>query len=134
MLRLAHAWHERAMADPVVEHAFSHGFRADHSERLAAYLGEALGGPPTYSTTMASETEVQRIHAGNGVHPEMDEHAISTWVEAVDDLGFQDPLRRSLIDYWTQGVRRMSEHPDTPDTVPSGLAVPRWDWADSVEA
>ena len=26
ILRLAHAWHERVMADDIVAHAFSHGF------------------------------------------------------------------------------------------------------------
>ncbi|HET7472358.1 MAG TPA: hypothetical protein VFJ71_04455, partial [Candidatus Limnocylindrales bacterium] len=46
LLRLAHAWHERVLRDPVVSHAFSHGFRADHTERLAAYWAEALGGVP----------------------------------------------------------------------------------------
>jgi hemoglobin len=47
LLRLAHAWHVRVLADEVVSHAFSYGFRDDHSERLAAYWGEALGGPAT---------------------------------------------------------------------------------------
>src|SRR6266542_715656 len=42
---LASAWHARVMADEVVSHAFSHGYRPDHTERLAAYWGEALGGP-----------------------------------------------------------------------------------------
>jgi hemoglobin len=45
LLRLAHAWHARVMADEVVEHAFSHGFHPDHTSRLAAYWVEALGGP-----------------------------------------------------------------------------------------
>ena len=26
VLRLAHAWHERVLADEIVTHAFSHGF------------------------------------------------------------------------------------------------------------
>ena len=34
MLRLARVWHARVMADEVVAHAFSHGFRPDHTERL----------------------------------------------------------------------------------------------------
>jgi hemoglobin len=29
------------MADEIVAHAFSHGFHPQHSERLAAYWGEA---------------------------------------------------------------------------------------------
>jgi hemoglobin len=45
MRRLAEAWHARVLADAVVSHAFSHGYRADHAGRLAAYWAEALGGP-----------------------------------------------------------------------------------------
>jgi len=41
VLRLAHAWHQRVMSDEVVAHAFSHGFHPNHTERLAAYWGEA---------------------------------------------------------------------------------------------
>jgi len=48
LLRLAEAWHARVMADEVVSHAFSHGFHPEHSQRLAAYWAEALGGPPRY--------------------------------------------------------------------------------------
>ena len=45
LLRLANAWHDRVMADEVVSHAFSHGFHPEHTQRLAAYWAEALGGP-----------------------------------------------------------------------------------------
>ena len=54
MLALAQAWHRRVLADPVVSHAFSHGFRDDHTERLAAYLGEALGGRDNYTRSMGT--------------------------------------------------------------------------------
>src|SRR5579871_3500263 len=60
MRRLAAAWHRRVMADEVVSHAFSHGFHPDHTERLAAYWVEALGGPNDYSTAFGTETAVVR--------------------------------------------------------------------------
>ena len=44
-MNLARAWHARCLADPVVSHAFSHGYHPQHTERLAAYWAEALGGP-----------------------------------------------------------------------------------------
>jgi hemoglobin len=75
LLALAQAWHARCLADPVVSHAFSHGYREDHSERLAAYWGEALGGPADFTTTMADESHVLRLHSGNGPHEEMDRRA-----------------------------------------------------------
>ena len=61
LLRLAHAWHVRVLADEVVGHAFSHGFHPQHTERLAAYWAEALGGRftiesrPGQGTTVALE-------------------------------------------------------------------------------
>jgi truncated hemoglobin YjbI len=49
LLRLASAWHTRVLEDEVVSHAFSDGFHPQHTERLAAYWAEALGGTTTYS-------------------------------------------------------------------------------------
>jgi truncated hemoglobin YjbI len=56
MLRLANAWHKRVLEDEVVSHAFSHGYHPEHTERLAAYWAEALGGPTTYSDQYGDET------------------------------------------------------------------------------
>ena len=83
--RLADAWHTRVMADEEVSHAFSHGYRPDHSERLAAYWAEALGGPPLYSPRYGDETSVVRIHSGNGAHEEMDRRAIACFDQALAD-------------------------------------------------
>src|SRR6185295_19976822 len=64
MLKLAGAWHARVLEDEVVSHAFSHGFHPQHTERLAAYWAEALGGPTVYSGRYGDETSVVRIHSG----------------------------------------------------------------------
>ena len=46
-LRLAQAHHERCLADPELNHPFSHDdLNPQHVERLAAYWAEVLGGPP----------------------------------------------------------------------------------------
>src|SRR5580692_162679 len=63
---LANAWHERCMADPIVSHAFSHGFNPEHTERLAAYWAEALGGPCDFSNLSGNESTVVRTHSGHG--------------------------------------------------------------------
>src|SRR5258708_1391757 len=62
-LDLAHAWHERCLADPIVSHAFSHGYHPQHTERLAAYGAEALGGPPDYTRAMGNESNAGRMHS-----------------------------------------------------------------------
>jgi hemoglobin len=131
LLRLAHAWHERVLADGVVEHAFSHGFRDDHVERLAAYWAEALGGPPSYSTKYGDETSVVRMHSGNGVHVEMDRRAIACFDQALQDvgLGADGTLRQALHDYFTWATTTtMAAYHESADDVPAGLSIPQWSW------
>ena len=130
LLRLAEAWHTRVMADEVVSHAFSHGFHPQHSERLAAYWAEALGGPSTYSDAYGDETSVLWLHAGNGLHEEMDRRAIACFDQALDDVGLSanEPLRQSLHDYFAWATRQMASYPESPDDIPDGLSVPRWTW------
>jgi hemoglobin len=134
--RLAEAWHTRVMADEEVSHAFSHGYRPDHSERLAAYWAEALGGPPMYSDAYGDETSVVRIHSGNGAHEEMDRRAIACFGQALADIGMAPDgptgdvrLRQVLYDYFVWATTTtMARYHRSADDVPDGLAIPRWSW------
>jgi hemoglobin len=131
MLALAEAWHARVLADEEVSHAFSHGYEADHSERLAAYWAEALGGPAAYSDWYGDETSVVRIHSGNGPHEEMDRRGIACFDQALADTGLaaDDRLRQVLHDYfaWATTVT-MGRYHGSADQVPDGLSIPRWSW------
>ncbi|MFI5959105.1 group II truncated hemoglobin [Cryptosporangium sp. NPDC051539] len=127
LVRLAAAWHERVLADEVVSHAFSHGFHPDHTERLAAYWAEALGGPPRYSSTYGDETSVVRMHSGNGPHEEMDRRAIECFDLALTDAGFTGPVRQSLYDYFAWATHTsMARYTGSADDVPAGLTIPLW--------
>ncbi|GAB3584356.1 globin domain-containing protein [Calidifontibacter terrae] len=137
MRRLAAAWHVHAVDDPVVGHAFSHGFRDDHVERLAAYLGEALGGPISYSGFFGDQTEVVRLHSGNGLHPEMNAAAIACFDRAITDAGLADDpeLAGALHDYWAWATRvPMQSYPDAAGDVPRDLPLTRWTWEGPVTA
>jgi hemoglobin len=134
------------MADEEVSHAFSHGYRPDHSERLAAYWAEALGGPPLYSDAYGDETSVVRIHSGNGAHEEMDRRAIACFDQALADtvladtvlagtgladtgLATDDRLRQVLHDYFAWATTTtMARYHRSADDVPDGLVIPRWSW------
>jgi hemoglobin len=131
LLRLAEAWHSRVMADALVSHAFSHGFHPQHSERLAAYWAEALGGPGTYSETYGDETSVVRLHSGNGSHEEMDRRAIACFDQALEDVGLRadEPLRQVLHDYFAWATTTtMARYHESAADVPEGLSIPRWSW------
>ena len=136
LLRLAEAWHRRVLADPVVSHAFQHGYRADHSERLAAYWGDALGGPPAYSDRYGDETSVVRLHSGNGEHAEMDRRAIECFDRALEDAGFAHDvtMRDNLHAYFAWATTTtMAEYEASAEDVPEGLKIRRWSWDGPLE-
>jgi hemoglobin len=129
--RLAGAWHARVMADEVVSHAFSHGYDPEHTERLAAYWAEALGGPAAYTGTYGDETSVVRIHSGNGSHEEMDQRAIACFDRALADAGIDgdDQLRQVLHDYFAWATTTtMARYHRSAEDVPDGLSLPHWSW------
>jgi hemoglobin len=131
LLRLAHVWHARVMADEVVSHAFSHGFHPLHTKRLAAYWGETLGGPAAYSETYGDETLVVRIPSGNGLHEEMNQRAITCFDQALEDVGLasNDRLRQVLHDYFAWATTStMAHYHESADDVPKGLRIPQWSW------
>lgn len=136
MRRLAGAWHARVMADEVVSHAFSRGFHPNHTDRLAAYWAEALGGPSAYTDAYGDETSVVRMHSGNGPHEEMDRRAIACFDLALVDaqIATDDPLRHVLHDYFAWATTTsMARYHASADDVPDGLRIPHWSWDGLVE-
>lgn len=128
LLRLAEAWHQRVLADEVVAHAFSHGYRSDHTPRLAAYWTEALGGPNDYSSRYGDESAVIGIHSGNGEHEEMNRRAISCFDQAMADVGLSVDVQAVLHDYFAwAAATTMYNH--SGEVVPDGLPIPQWTWS-----
>lgn len=130
MLALAEAWHTRCLADPILAHAFHGGVHPQHTERLAAYWSEQLGGPAAPTETGASYSEVVRRHSGNGLHEQMDGRAVATFVLALDDAGIatDERLRFQLIAWFTWATALLNHRWATPDEVPDDLPLPAWGW------
>ena len=129
-VRVADAWHERCLADPIVSHAFEHGIHPQHTERLAAYWAEALGGPARYTGELGEHSEVLMIHSGHGEHEEMDRRAADCFALALDDAELPtDPeLRATLTAWFAWMVARMADYPRSSEDVPAGLRLPVWSW------
>lgn len=128
---LAHAWHERCLADPLASHPFGHpGQHPEHTARLAAYWAEALGGPALYSGAgepPGTETHMRRLHAGNGEHAELDARCAELFDEALGDVGLAGSAVGDLLARRFREVTAvLAAYHASPDQVPDGLALPRW--------
>jgi hemoglobin len=126
---VAAAHHARCLADPVLEHPFSHPTDPDHVAHLAAYWAEVLGGPPAYSER-ASQHSLLRIHASNGAEDELGRRFLDCFVHALDDAAIPDDpeLRAALTSYMAWAVEQFMAYAPYGSRVPLDVRVPRWSW------
>ncbi|WP_029431110.1 oxidoreductase [Blastococcus sp. URHD0036] len=130
LLALARAHHDRCLADPELNHPFSHGVHAEHVERLAAYWGEVLGGPPAASTAGIDQPAVLLMHAHNGDIDDLGRRFLACFVAAADDAGLPaDPaFRAALAAYMTWAVDDVLAVSPVDAVVPTDAPMPRWSW------
>lgn len=121
ILALVRRWHRLCLDDPAAAHPFEHELHPQHDERLAAYLAEALGGPPLFTAGYGDESSVQRLHAGNGVHPELDEGCLAAFDRALDDVGVTGGVATEVAAYFRRATIAQRAYSDGPDQVPDDL-------------
>jgi len=129
-LALASAFHRRCLADPVLEHPFSHPGNPLHVERLADYWGEALGGPPRYSQGFGGHSAMLEIHAREGAERDLGDRFVACFIQALDDAALPDDpaFRSSIRAYMERAVDEVLSYSPPESQVPPGLPVPRWGW------
>lgn len=129
-LRLAAAHHERCLADPVLNHPFSHTGNPDHIARLASYWAEVFGGPPVFSQGCGGHSAMLTMHSNIDAEAELGTRFVACFVAAADDAQLPgDPeFRAALRDYMEWAVAEVMVYSPSGSTVQPGLAMPRWSW------
>ncbi|HEX2308362.1 MAG TPA: group II truncated hemoglobin [Jatrophihabitantaceae bacterium] len=130
-LSLARAHHARCLADPELNHPFSHPDQhPQHIERLAAYWAEVLGGPPVYSQSCGDQSTLIQMHSGNGDITDLERRFVECFVRAADDAGLPDDpeFRAALRAYMEWAVVEINAHPQKDAVIPAGLEMPHWSW------
>jgi hemoglobin len=129
-LTLAAALHERCLADPVLNHPFSHATSPEHLVSLASYLAEVFGGPRIYSEQHGGQSAMLEIHASTGADDDMAQRFVVCFDQAVEDAGLSDDeaFRRALHDYMAWAASQVNEISPIGSVVPEGLALPTWSW------
>jgi hemoglobin len=128
-LALAEAHHARCLADPELNHPFSHpGLHPRHAERLADYWAEVCGGPTRFSETCGGHSAVLLTHSGEGDLTDLGRRFYECFVAAMDDAGLpaDAEFREAMRAYMRAAVAEMLRYPDEPP--PSGLPMPSWSW------
>ena len=130
-LALATAHHARCLADPELNHPFSHPDQHPaHVERLAAYWAEVMGGAAEYSRLCGDQSHLQVMHSGNGDISDLGRRFVECFVLAADDAGLPDDpeFRAALRAYMQWAVDDVLAYSPEGSTVPAGLPIPHWSW------
>ena len=129
---LATAHHARCLADPELNHPFSHPEQhPQHVQRLAGYWAEALGGPPLYSQESAgSPPAVVTMHCGNGDISDLNRRFLACFLQAMDDAGLpaDATFRAAMQGYMQWAIGEISGRAESADAIPADAPMPRWSW------
>lgn len=121
VLALCKRWHKLCLTDPAAAHPFEHITHPQHDERLAAYLSEAFGGPKLYTAGYGDETSVQRMHACNGEHIELDEACLRAFDQALADVGITGETACQVSSYFRNATVRQRAYSTADNPVPDDL-------------
>jgi len=121
VLALCRRWHVLCLQNPDASHPFEHALHPQHDERLAAYLSEAFGGPALYTAGYGDETYVQRLHACNGPHVELDEACLKEFDQALLDVGIVGEAALAASAYFRRATEGQRAYGAPDVVVPEGL-------------
>jgi hemoglobin len=132
MRRLAEHQYARCLADPLLQPLFGTEPRSGHAEHLAAWMGEVLGGPKTYTERYGGFPALLRHHQDLSITDEQRERFVEVFMAAADDASLppDQSFRARLRDYiaWGAGIAQRNSQPGyQPDMT---ATVPTWDWGD----
>ena len=121
LLQLCVRWHELCIGNPDASHPFDRQLHPHHDIRLAAYLAEAFGGPALYSAGYGDESYVQRLHACNGVHLELDEACLQEFDRALRDVGIVGEPAILASAYFRRATEAQRAYSTADSPVPDDL-------------
>jgi hemoglobin len=123
ILALCLRWHGLCLEHPVAAHPFEQAMHPHHDVRLAAYLAEALGGPELYTAGYGTESSVQRTHACNGEHVELDEACLALFDRALADVGVPPDVAVEVSAYFRAATEAQRTYADASHPVPDDLPL-----------
>lgn len=122
LLAVCRRWHALCLTDEMAAHPFLHkGMHPQHDERLAAYLAEATGGPKLYTAGLGTESSMQKLHAGNGDPPELDEVCLRFFDQALADCRVKPAAAKALSAYFRKATHAQRRYSDPAAKVPAKL-------------
>lgn len=129
--RLTVRFYEHVKDDSLLAPIFAH-MGADHPAHVAAFLGEVLGGPATYSGKYGGHPHMIKQHLNRHLGQEQRRRWVSLLLDTADELRMpEDPeFRSALVGYLEWGSRLAVINSQAGATVDVHAPMPKWGWGE----
>jgi hemoglobin len=129
--RLFTRFYERVKADPLLAPVFA-SMSPAHSQHVAAFVGEVLGGEKSYSAHGGSHAGMITKHLGRHLTHEQRRAWIALLLDTADEVGLPDDpeFRASFVGYLEWGSRiAVLNSQDGVDPPGPDAEMPSWSWS-----
>ncbi|MDQ2759811.1 MAG: CDGSH iron-sulfur domain-containing protein [Actinomycetota bacterium] len=136
LTRMTRLFYEKHVPqDPLLGPLFAN-MSADHPQRVAKWLGEVFGGPPSYSGEYGGYTRMISQHVGKCLTDEWRARWVSLLYQSAQEAGLpNDPeFHSAFSSYIEWGSRLAVENSQTGALPPEHMPMPHWDWDASAGA
>ncbi|TWO69819.1 globin [Caenimonas sedimenti] len=129
--RLSTRFYERVKSDALLGPVFAH-MDAGHPAHVAAFLGEVLGGPTTYSEQHGGHPHMIRQHLNRHLSQEQRRQWVNLLLDTADELKLPDDpeFRSALVGYLEWGSRLAVLNSQPGASAEENAPMPKWGWGE----
>ena len=129
--RLTVRFYEHVKADLLLGPVFAH-MGPDHPAHVAAFLGEVLGGPATYSESHGGHPHMIQQHLNRHLSQAQRRQWVGLLLTTADELAMPDDpeFRSALVGYLEWGSRLAVINSQEGVSVDTHAPMPRWGWGE----
>jgi len=129
--RLFTLFYARVPADPILAPVFAE-MSPTHSQHVALFVAEVLGGPKTYGEAHGGHPHMIRRHLDRSLEESARKRWMDLLLECADEIGVpSDPeFRSAFVAYLEWGTRLAVLNSRPGATVPEESPMPKWGWGE----
>lgn len=131
LTRMTRLFYEKHVPnDPMLGPIFAN-MSADHPQRVAKWLGEVFGGPPSYSDEYGGYPRMISQHLGKRLTEEWRARWVALLLQSAKEAGLPNDaeFRSAFQSYIEWGSRLAVENSQANSRPPEHMPMPHWDWS-----
>ncbi|HEX6241644.1 MAG TPA: group II truncated hemoglobin [Polyangiales bacterium] len=131
LARLFERFYQRVPDDALLAPVFAHMDPA-HARHVAAFVGEVLGGPASYSAQHGGHPAMIRKHLARSLSQAQRKRWVELLLECADEVGLPDDpeFRSAFVAYLEWGSRLAVINSQPGAQAIEDAPMPRWGWGE----